>query len=80
MEILMFIVGLLSIAAVFYVFFSEGGRRLSVKVQMLVTSVIIALMTALWCVVYGPDRWVLIQAGIVLVIATGACLLSSRKG
>lgn len=38
------------------------------------------VLYALWSVVYGPDRWVLIQAGILIVVGTVAGILSARKG
>ena len=79
MELLFTLGGLIAIAIVLYLFTSQRGRRLSWRVKCLILSVLIALLAALWCVVYGPDRWVLIQTGILIVVGTIASILSSRK-
>lgn len=79
MELLFTFAGLLAIAIVLYMLFSERGKRLSFKVKCLIFSALVFCMTALWCIIYGPDRWILIQGGVIIVVATLAGLLSSRK-
>ncbi len=79
MEVALLVAGLLAIAIVLYMFLSAPGKRLSTRVKCLVFSVLVALMTALWCAAYGPDFWVMVQAGVVIVIAAVIGLISSSK-
>lgn len=80
MELLFTLGGLIAIAIVLYLFMSQRGKRLSWGVKCLILSVLVALLAALWCIVYGPDLWILIQAGILIVVGTVASVLSARKG
>ncbi|MDK4742549.1 hypothetical protein PH547_27025 [Rhizobium sp. CNPSo 3464] len=80
MELLFTLAGLIAIVVALYVLRSQRGKRLSFKTKCLIFSALVFCMTALWCVVYGPDLWILIQAGAIIVVATLAGLLSSRKG
>lgn len=57
MELLFSFGGLIAIAIVLYLFTSQRGKRLSWRVKCLILSVLVALLAALWSVVYGPDRW-----------------------
>jgi hypothetical protein len=79
MELVLFFAGLLAIAVALYMFLTKPGNLLSTKLKGLVCSVLIALFTALWCIVYGPDLWILVQAGAIIVALTAAGLLSSPK-
>lgn len=79
MELLLTLVIVLAIALVFYIFSSQGAKRLSLRVKCLIISSMIVCVAALWCVVYGPNLWILIQAGIIIVVAALVGLLSSRK-
>lgn len=79
MELLFTLGGMIAIAIVLYLFVSQRGKRLSWHVKCLILSVLVALLAALWCIVYGPDLWVLIQAGILIVVGTVASILSARK-
>lgn len=80
MELLFTFGGLIAIAIVLYLFTSQRGKRLSWRVKCLILSVLVALLAALWSVVYGPDRWVLIRAGILIFVGTVVSFLSARKG
>lgn len=80
MELLFTFAGLAAIVLALYILFSQRGKRLSFKIKCLMFSALVFCMTALWCVVYGPDLWIIIQSGIIIVIATLAGLLSSRSG
>ncbi|EYR77652.1 hypothetical protein [Shinella sp. DD12] len=79
MELLFTLGGLIALAIVLYLFMSQRGKRLSWRVKCLILSVLVALLAALWCVIYGPDLWVLIQAGTLIVAGTIASFLSARK-
>lgn len=80
MELLFTLGGLIAIVIVLYLFTSQRGKRLSWRVKSLILNVLVASLAALWCVIYGPDLWVLIQAGILIVAGTIASFLSARKG
>lgn len=62
-----------------YMLFSQRGKSLPMKLKCLVFSAVVFFLAALWCVVYGPDKWVLMQAGVIIVLASLAVHLSSRK-
>lgn len=79
MELLFTLGGLIAIAIVLYLFMSQRGKRLSWRVKCLILSVLVASLAALWCIVYGPYLWVLIQAGILIAVGTVASILSARK-
>ena len=68
MEVALLVAGLLAIVIVLYMFLSVPGKRASTKVKCLIFSVLVALMTALWCAVYGPDFWVMVQAAVIIVV------------
>ncbi|WP_172691174.1 hypothetical protein [Rhizobium rhizogenes] len=80
MELLFTLAVLVAIALALYILLSPRGKRLSFKTKCLIFSALVFCMTALWSVVYGPDLSILIQAGLIIVVATLAGLLSSRKG
>ena len=77
MEVALLVAGLLAIVIVLYMFLSVPGKRASTKVKCLIFSVLVALMTALWSAVYGPDFWVMVQAAVIIVVAAAVGLLSS---
>ncbi|QND44444.1 hypothetical protein HB780_01185 (plasmid) [Rhizobium lusitanum] len=79
MELLFTFAGLVAIAVALYILLSQRGKGLSFKVQCLVFSALVFCLTALWCVVYGPELWILIQAGVIIAVSTLAGLLASRK-
>ena len=79
MEVALLVAGLLAIVIVLYMFLSVPGKRASTKVKCLIFSVLVALMTALWCAVYGPDFWVMVQAAVIIVVAADVGLLSSSN-
>ncbi|WFU07352.1 hypothetical protein QA648_36330 (plasmid) [Rhizobium sp. CB3171] len=79
MELLFLLFALGGIAFALYMPLSQRGKRLSVKVTCLIISVLIFCATALWCVVYGPELWILIQAGVLIVVVAIGGLLSSGK-
>jgi hypothetical protein len=79
MELLFTFAGLLVIAVALYILLSQRGKRLSFKVKCLIFSALVFCMTALWCIVYGPELWILTQAGVIIAVATLAGLLASRK-
>ncbi len=80
MELLFTFAGLGAIALAFYILFSQQGKGLSFKVKCLIFSALVFCITALWCIVYGPELWILLQAGVIIVVATLAGLSSARKG
>ncbi|CAN7716325.1 hypothetical protein LJR251_005904 [Rhizobium rhizogenes] len=79
MELTFTLAGLLAIVLTLYMMLSPRGKSLSFKIKCLIFSVIVFCLAALWCVVYGPEKWFMIQAGVVIVVATLIGLLSSRK-
>ncbi|SCB49537.1 hypothetical protein [Rhizobium multihospitium] len=79
MELLFTLAGLVSIVVALYILLSQRGKRLSFKVKCLIFSALVFCMTALWCIVYGPELSILIQAGVIIVVATLAGFLSSHK-
>ncbi|HAU78240.1 MAG TPA: hypothetical protein DCW88_22830 [Agrobacterium sp.] len=79
MELLFTLGGLIAIAILLYLFMSQRAKRLSWRVKCLIFSLLVALLAALWCIVYVPELWVLIQAGILIVVGTAASILSARK-
>jgi hypothetical protein len=79
MELLFTFTGLVAIAVAFYILLSRRGKGLSFKVKCLISSAVVFCMTAAWCIVYGPELWILIQAGVIIAVATLAGLLASRK-
>lgn len=79
MELVFTFAGLLAIAIMLYVFLSQRGKHLRWQVKCLIFSVLVCLLAALWCMIYGPDLWVLVQAGALIVIATITGILSSPK-
>ncbi|CVI63073.1 hypothetical protein CFBP4996_27235 (plasmid) [Agrobacterium leguminum] len=79
MELVFTFAGLLAIAITLYLFLSQRGKHLRWQVKCLIFSVLVCLIAALWCMIYGPDLWVLIQAGALIVLATITGILSSPK-
>ncbi|NTC45123.1 hypothetical protein G6M82_11005 [Agrobacterium tumefaciens] len=79
MELVFTFGGLLAIAIALYLLLSQQGKHLPWQMKSLVFSVLVCLIAALWCAIYGPDLWVLIQAGTLMVVATIAGILSSPK-
>ena len=79
MELLLTLAGFVAIAIAVYVLFSQSGKRHSFKIKCFIFSGLVFCMTALWSIVYGPDIWILIQAGIIIVVATIGGLFSSGK-
>lgn len=69
----------IAIAAALYMMWSSRGKSLTTNLKCLIFSTLVFCAAALWCVVYGPDKWVLIQAGVIIIIATLAGLLSLPK-
>ncbi len=79
MELVFTFAGLLAIAVLLYLFLSQRGQRLSWQMKCLIFSLLVSIITGLWCVVYGPDLWVLVQAGALIVVGTVISILSSPK-
>lgn len=79
MELVFTFAVFLALALGIYLIFSPRAKSFSTKSKCLIFSAIIFCLAALWCLVYGPDKWVLIQAGAIIVVATLAGLLSSPK-
>lgn len=79
MEIVLTFAILLAIAIVLYLFVSRQGKHLPWQVRSLIVSALVCLTAGLWCAVYGPDVWVLIQAGALIVLGTITSILSSSK-
>ncbi|TKV70741.1 hypothetical protein [Rhizobium sp. AU243] len=79
MELVFTFASLLAIAITLYLFLSQRGKHLRWQVKCLISSVLVCLLAALWCMIYGPDLWVLVQAGALIVIATITGILSSPK-
>ncbi|MBB4403013.1 MULTISPECIES: hypothetical protein [Rhizobium/Agrobacterium group] len=79
MELVLTFAGLLAIAIALYLLLSQRGKHLRWQVKCLIFSVLVCLTAALWCAVYGPGLWVLIQAGTLIVLATITGFLSSPK-
>lgn len=78
-ELTFTLAGLLAIVLALYMMLSPWGKSLSFNIKCLIFSAIVFCLAAFWCVVYGPDKWLLIQAGTIIVVATTAGLLSSGK-
>jgi hypothetical protein len=79
MELAFTLAGLLAIVLAPYMMLSSWGKSLFFKIKWLIFSAVVFCLAALWCVVYGPDKWLLIQAGVLIVVMTPVGLLSSGK-
>lgn len=79
MKLVFIFIGLLAIAIMLYLLLSQRGQHLPWRVKYLISSVLAFLVAALSCAIYGPDLWVLIQAGAMIVVLTIAGILSSPK-
>lgn len=78
-ELVFTFVGLLAIAITLYLFLSQRGKHFRWQVKCLIFSVLVCLIAALWCMIYGPDLWVLIKPTRFIVVATITGILSSLK-